>query len=294
MLPGLWAVFGLMLGSGLWSLMAQAPDPATQPGATVPVQVQIERADRALRRPDGLWLGRLSVAAGRRAWNAGQRRAYDLRLFQKGDRRRLEFSSNRRGLEARILYRDNGATVWFWDQPRRRLASKRDGERFRPVLQSGFFFEDLASQPLEIMYQGERRVEPYRPAQPNPQALPGTAPDNNRAFLRFTLRPARASGALDPQSYGRLVLIVDPNAGYRPLRRDLFNADRVLTRSLQYHYDSQVLVRSTGIAASPAGVPTRLEMLDLVGGGFSVIEFHEFDDVGELPDSLFEPENLNR
>ncbi|MEQ9364092.1 MAG: hypothetical protein RIF32_07615, partial [Leptospirales bacterium] len=77
----------------LWSLAAQTPGPVP-----VPVQAQLEQADRAMRRPDGLWVGRLSVAANRRnALTAGaQRRGYSLRLFQKGDRRRFEFSSARR------------------------------------------------------------------------------------------------------------------------------------------------------------------------------------------------------
>ncbi|MCR9141714.1 MAG: outer membrane lipoprotein-sorting protein [bacterium] len=256
------------------------------------MQTQVERADRAMRRPDGLWIGRLSVAGGA----SGDRRAYRLRLLQKGEQRLLEFSSARRGLEARILYRDSGASIWFWDQPRRELARIRDGERLGPVLQSGFSFEDLSARPLEPIYRGDRRVERYRPSAPNANALSvSDASDaSDRTFLRITLRPTGASIA---SAYGRVVLIVDPARGYRPLRRDLFNADRVLTRSLRYHYDSPVRVRSAGAGAGPAplaAVPTRLEMLDLVSGDNSVIEYHEFDDVGELPDARFEPENLNR
>ncbi len=281
---------------------AQAPVIAQDRGSAAEsdaaVQVQLELADRAQRRPDGLWVGRLSIAGrapgGRDALNGGgNRRAYTLRLHQKGQWRRIDFSSARRGLEARLLSRDDGATVWFWDRARGKLARIRDGERLRPVLQSAFSFEDLAGQPLEVGYRGERRVERYRPSAPNAQSLAGEGAATNPAesYLRFTLRP-NGPGA---SRYGRIVLVVaDANQGYRPLRKDLFNADRVLIRTLRYHYDSPVLRRSSGRAENPEGVPTRLEMLDLAGAGISVIEFHEFDDVGELPDAFFEAENLNR
>lgn len=268
--------------------------PAAQGPETEPAQVQIARVDRAARRPDGLWLGRLSIAAGRTVHNAGERRSYELRWFQKGDRRRLDLYSARRGLEARVLYRDDGASIWFWDQTRFRLAHIRDGERFRPVLQSGFYFADLAAQPLEQHYAAERRIERYQPAQPNAEVLQtedaGAAPVGG--FLRFFLRPVAAP--VDSRAYGRIVVVIDPTRGDRLLRRDLFNADRVLTRTLRYHYDSEVLLRSTGAAQRPEGVATRLEMLDLVSGENSVIEFHEFDDVGVVPDEFFEPDNLNR
>jgi hypothetical protein len=285
-----WNTFGLsgrgvvclaVLCAGLVSL---APPVPAQERRVVPVQVHLERADRALRWPAGQWRGRLSLAEG-----DGRRRAWDFTLFQQQDRRRIDFYSTRRGLEARVLYLDQGRTIWHWDAPRAELSRKRDGEQYGSLLQSGFSFVDLSGRGLEPDYAGERRAERY-----SSSSAPTAATAGDRELLRLTLRPVRPPREPGGRGYGRVVLLVDPARAYRPLRMDLYDADRILTRSLQYHYDSELRMGRAEGAGALDGVPTRLEMLDLSGGGISRIEFYEFDDAAELPAAFFDPEFLNR
>ena len=254
---------------GAHSLFAQ-----TEPQTPV-VQEVLAAVDAAARWPDGIWQGRLSFAAKDQG-----RRVFRFRWYQKGAARRIDFFSARRGLEARLLVRENGRALWFWNEPDQHLERLRDSRRLRPLLASGFYFEDLAGVPLEQAYQGTRRLA----------AL--ASQDNPAAFWKLSLEP-NATPDIQAAAYGRLVLVVRQNDATR-VRQDLYNADRVLTRTLRFHYDSAVRVRSSGAVTRLAGVPTRLEMLDLSRGEISVIEFHEYDDMGEQPDALFEPEFLNR
>ncbi len=269
----------LLVDSSAGSITAQQPDPIPPS-----LQVEIERLGAAVARPDGVWRGRLTIAAraGERSAlqnHSVKRRGYDLLWYQSGARRRLELRSRRRGLEAVVLFLPrgvSGSAIWLSDRPRGQLRQLRDDERFLRVLNTGFRFADLAEEGpgvLEADYQGAaRRV---------------LAPSNR---LRLDLRPI--GPGLTPRATGRMVALLDAPENGRVMRRDFYTADRVLERSLFYYYDSPVLLRSTGQTAALDRTPTRLEMLDLTDEAISVIEFHRFDDTAGIPESLFDPDRL--
>lgn len=238
--------------------------PGTLLPQVVPGQKLLEEVDRATRMPDGEWVGILSMTG-----RDGKRVAWEYRAQVSGPRRLLELSSPTRGLEARVLFLDDGRTIWHWDPRRFELARRRDRERYRLLLASGFAFIDLAGQPLEERF----RASVSTPAPAAPAALE----------LRLD--------AIEPWGYRRVGLLLDGER--RPLRVDLHDERGVLERSLRCFYDGAVRRRSTGRVETPF-YPPRLEMLDLVRGTATRIEFYEWDDRAVFADEVFDPDRLGR
>ncbi|MBX7056930.1 MAG: hypothetical protein K1X75_02610 [Leptospirales bacterium] len=303
-----------------WRLSAQSPGPAapapnapsadtlfveSEPappsgGGALPVQEMVARADSSLSAAPGLYSGALSLVL-----KDGRSAQWDFVLYRRLQDGIAEmsyhFSSRRRGLEAKILYLENGEEVWLWDARRRLLARKRDFEKYESVLGSGFAYVDLSGYPLQDNYSGRDAVA-FRPANPSELRQQIEAADRARQQAGLN-EPPRAPGELSlsrltitpifESRYRRLVLIVDPARNFRPLRTDYFNLDNILFKTIQYYYDSSILNRATA-RAELTEMPCMLESLDLDQGAISRLEFYTFDSRVSPADALFDPEFLNR
>ncbi len=248
-------------------------------------QEYLARVDRLRGFEDGVYNGRLTIAKRGAADGAG-RTVFDVTLYQRGDARLFEFASARRGLEAQLFCLDDGRTIWYRDHVRRRLRRIEDAARLEPVLGSGFAYVDLSGLAFETQYTGVRLQE----FQPADGGGTGGVPAGAQ-YRRLELRPISANDATSPASpYGRAVLIfdvADPEQ-YRPIRLDLFDDERILYKTLLYHYDRRLIRRSTGTAFVPER-PAGLEMLDLNGRTVSRFELDRYDDVRGMADALFDP-----
>ena len=254
---------------------APAPDSSrSEAELRIPVQEMIARVDQVLRVPVGLLTGRLSVVT-----RTGDAAVWEFSLYKKNLRVRdiaetvllYQFSSKRRGLEAKVLYREDGEVVWLWDAVRRQLFRKRDLEKFQGVLGTSFTFLDLAGSGYQAGYSG-RSVRLVQ--------AEGTR------LARLSMVP------INPGRYSRLVLLANPQERYRPLRIDYHDRDRVLFKTLNFQY-GELLDRKSG-GTGGATLPTRLEMLDLKNGMISRIEYFTLDVSVAPQDAFFDPEFLNR
>lgn len=240
----------------------------------IPIQEMIARVDLVLRVPEGLLTGRLSVIN-----KSGESYVWDFSLYKKTMRQKdltetamlYQFSSTRRGLEAKVLYREDGETVWLWDAVRARIFRKRDLEKFQGVLGTGFTFLDLANAGFQAGYTGRTaRFEKQGEA----------------LLAQLTMAP------INPGRYSRLVLLARPADGYQPVRMDYHDRDRVLFKTLRFQY-GDLLDKSNGRTAK-VNLPVRLEMLSLANGTISRLEYFTFDSRVAPTDAFFDPEYINR
>ena len=240
----------------------------------IPVQEMIARVDQVLRVPSGLLTGRLSAVT-----RTGDAAVWEFSLYKKNLKVRdiaetvllYQFSSKRRGLEAKVLYREDGEVVWLWDAVRRQLFRKRDLEKFQGVLGTSFTYLDLSGSGYQAGYSG--------------RSVRLTEAEGTR-LARLSMVP------INPGRYSRLVLLANPDRSYRPLRLDYHDRDRVLFKTLNFQY-GELLDRKSG-GAGTATLPTRLEMLDLKNGMISRIEYFTLDVSVTPEDAFFDPEFLNR
>ncbi len=240
----------------------------------IPVQEMIARVDQVLRVPAGLLTGRLTAVT-----RSGDSAVWEFSLHKKGLKHGeiaetvmlYQFSSKRRGLEAKVLYREDGEVVWLWDAPRRQLFRKRDLEKFQGVLGTGFTFLDLSGSGYQAGYSG-RSVR--------------LLPEGGKRLARLMMTP------INPGLYSSLVLLANPDESYRPLRIDYHDRERILFKTLNFQY-GELLDRKTGRTGA-GNLPTRLEMLDLKNGMISRIEYFTLDVSVSPEDAFFDPEYLNR
>lgn len=240
----------------------------------IPVQEMIARVDQVLRVPNGLLTGRLSAIT-----RAGDSSVWEFSLYKRNLKIRdiaesvllYQFSSKRRGLEAKVLYREDGEVVWLWDATRRQLFRKRDLEKFQGVLGTSFTFLDLSGSGYQAGYSG-RSVR--------------LTEVGGARLARLSMVP------INPGRYSKLILLANPAERYRPLRIDYHDRDRILFKTLNFQY-GELLDRKSGNTGA-AALPTRLEMLDLKNGMISRIEYFTLDVSVAPEDAFFDPEFLNR
>jgi len=260
----------------IFPLGAQDPPVSRKPTEakkiTIPVQQIIAMVDKALRFPDGLLTGRLTAIT-----KSGATARWDFTMYQsegqRRDSRRLyQFSSTRRGLEAKLLYRDDGYEIWLWDGPRNQLFRKRDFERYDGILKTGFSYLDLSGYSFQANYNGRQAIM-YKTK-------------DDKLYTRLTLVPI-ISG-----NYSKLILLADQQANYRPIRIDFHDRSGALFKTLIFQYGEVLLVKSGKSGRLPS--PNRLEMLDLKSGMITRLEYFTLDDSLVPGDALFDPDYLNR
>lgn len=299
LLPKSLVILGLALCAASWrGGAAQTPDPGPNPPpdaaalSAMPIQEMVSRADSVLRLPAGLLTGSLSFVL-----KDGRSAQWDFTLHRREREGEAEmvyqFSSRRRGLEAKLLFRGDGEEIWFWDARRNALSRRRDFEKYDRLFGTGFSYIDLSGYPLQDNYSG-REARRFRPAADSelnalreagrPPAAPAPA---IAELLRITVSPIFES------RYRRMVIICDPVAQFRPLRADYFDLDDVLFKTMHFHYDAQVLNKATERSEAPL-MPGMTEALDLDNGSISRLEFYTIDSRVSPADALFDPDFLNR
>lgn len=234
---------------------------------TVPIQEIIARVDQAFRFGDGILTGRLTAVT-----KSGSTAQWDYSMYNKEGKRLFHFSSSKRGLEAKILYREDGEEIWLWDAARAQLFRKRDYERFQSVLGTGFTFLDLSGYSLQANYNGSEAI------------LYKTREDN--IFTRLSMRPIISS------EYGKLVLLADQQKSYRPIRIDFHDRRGIMFKTMRQAY-GEVLMKATGKSGSLPS-PNRLEVLHLNTGMITRFEVFTYDDSRLPRDAFFDPDYLNR
>lgn len=281
-----------LLLTATWGLSRLDSQPATEPATgrkgisgnsagegkrylRIPVQEMIARVDHVLRIPEGKLGGRLSIIT-----RAGKTAAWDFTLHRKtietegfGRTAALyQFSSPRRGLEAKILFLEDGEIIWLWDARRRLLYRKRDRERYERILGSGFTYQDLSGVNYQASYTGRGAVL-YRQR-------------DGSIFTRLDLAP------INPGAYTRLLLLADHKNNFQPLRIDFHGRDRILFKTLFFKYGS-ILDSISGKKENPK-LPVRLEVLDLKSGNISRLEYFSLDRKASPDVAFFDPDYLNR
>lgn len=246
-----------------------APDgvPVEGKRVTVPIQEIIARVDQSFRFGDGILTGRLTAVT-----KSGSTAQWDFTMYNKEGKRLFQFSSSKRGLEAKILFREDGEEIWLWDASRAQLFRKRDYERFQSVMGTGFSYIDLSGYSLQANYNGSEAI------------LYKTRDDN--IFTRLSMRPIISS------NYGKLVLLADQQKSYRPIRIDFHDRQGIMFKTMRQAY-GQVLLKSSGKSGTLSS-PNRLEVLHLKTGMITRFEVFTYDDSRLPKDTFFDPDYLNR
>lgn len=234
---------------------------------TVPIQEIIARVDQAFRFGDGILTGRLTAVT-----KSGSTAVWDFSMYNKEGKRLFHFSSSKRGLEAKLLYREDGEEIWLWDASRAQLFRKRDYERFQSVLGTGFSYIDLSGYSLQANYNGSEAI------------LYKTRDDG--IFTRLSMRPIISS------DYSKLVLLADQQSAYRPLRIDFHDRRGIMFKTMRQAY-GEVLLKATGKSGMLPS-PNRLEVLHLNTGMITRFEVFTYDDSRLPKDTFFDPDYLNR
>ncbi|MBE7410700.1 MAG: outer membrane lipoprotein-sorting protein [Leptospiraceae bacterium] len=228
-------------------------------------QEMIARLDQTINLGQGLVRANLTLIK-----RSGDSTTWKVNIFRNKDDSLYLFERGGRGLEAKILFKDEGDRVFLYNANSAKIFQKNEEEKFEPHFTTGFSFIDLSGYSYQVNY--------------NPIIL-GNQDISGKSYLRVSLKPILG------YSYKKLVLLFE-NPILRPTRIDFHDKDGVLFKTLNFKY-SKLRIKSKNIT-SEVEFPSRLEMLDLNTGGISVLEYLDIDrDV--IPDkSLFESANLNK
>ncbi|MCE9499928.1 MAG: outer membrane lipoprotein-sorting protein [Leptospira sp.] len=246
----------------IFLFFSTALSPQNEPGRSA--QEMLARLDQAVNPGTGLLKGTLTVikrTGDSSVWNTSVFRSKDdsLFLFEKG-----------RGLEAKILFKDEGDKTYLYNAQTAKLFQKNEEEKFQPHFNSGFTFLDLSGYSYQVNY--------------NP-LIQATQEISGKQYIRVSMKP------IISMNYKKLVLLLETGT-FRPFRIDFHDKDGVLFKTLNFKY-TKVKVKEKK-QAGEMEFPGRLEMLDLNSGTISVFEYHEFDRDVAPDKALFEISNLNR
>lgn len=283
------------------SLIVEENPPAPgSAGGNLPVQEMVARADSQMSAPPGLYTGALSVIL-----KDGRSSQWDFTLYRRFRdgvaQMAYQFSSRRRGLEAKLLFLENGEEIWLWDARRNLLSRKRDFEKYDSLLGTSFAYVDISGYPLQDNYAGREAARFQPAAESELRALIESA-DRARERLGQAVEPRPAGeliltrltvSPIFESRYRRLVIIADGVRNYRALRSDYFNLDNILFKTIHFHYDSPILNRATG-RGELMDMPCMQEALDLDHGSISRLEIYTVDPRVSPADAIFDPEFLNR
>nr|WP_243393356.1 outer membrane lipoprotein-sorting protein [Leptospira perolatii] len=238
---------------------AQAPEKARV------AQELVARLDQALLRVDGLVKANLIlIKRSGDSWN------WEVSVFRKGEDSLSLFESKGRGLEYKLLFKEDGELIYAFNALSRKIFRKTDEEKYESHLNTGFSYVDIANS----SYQAN-----YNPIVQSDLEISG------KKMKRVAMRP------IVPYFYSKLILLLDAES-LKPIRLDFHDKDGVLYKTLNIKY-GPVKVKSKHKSVQEE-MANRLEMLDLQTGSISVLEYTEVDKDVKPDPSLFELDNLNR
>ncbi len=203
----------------------------------------------------------------------GQAVAYKAILYVKGEASLINYDSISRGRILKVLHNDLGANIYAYSVHEKRLFHKRALDRFEPVLDSGFYYIDLANSPFLDYY--------------TPKISGSEKREAGKDWLRVENIP------LDRGNYSKLVVLVDPNDDYRLKRIDYYDTAGVLMKSLEVQVNKFSIKEPDGRLIVVDRI-TRWDMMDMSRGTVSTIEFFSNDKTARLDPSLFRRENLEK
>ncbi|EQA70072.1 outer membrane lipoprotein-sorting protein [Leptospira noguchii] len=236
-------------------------------GSTIRVaQELVARLDQVLVKSNqGLIKGNLIlIRRNGETWN------WDVSIFRKENDTLYLFESSGKGLEYKILIKDEGEQIYIFNALSKKIFRKVDEEKYESHLATGFSFMDLSGASYQANYN------------PIVQSDLKTA---DQSFKRVSLKP------IIPYFYSKLILLLSSDS-LKPTRLDFHDRDGVLFKTMNIKY-GPVKVKQNQKTTKEEHA-NRLEMLDLNTGSVSVLEYTEIDKEVKPDSSLFDLSNLNR
>ncbi|GBF48690.1 hypothetical protein LPTSP4_01900 [Leptospira ryugenii] len=232
---------------------------------TLSAQELLARLDKELDFGKGLVKGTYTLIR-----RNGQSETWKMNRFFNGEDALYLFDRKGRGLEAKLLSKEEGENVYFFNVLSAKLFRKTDDEKYESLMGTGFFYVDLSG----YSYQAN-----YNPLMNSDLEIAG------ETFYRVALKP------ILPYFYKKLVLLVSKK-DLKPQRIDFHDKDGILFKTLNLKYGS-VKIKEVGKVEDVDKV-ARWEMLDLNSGSITVWEVQEVDKTVNPDASLFAVDNLGR
>lgn len=242
------------------SLKAQAPD------TSLSAQELLARLDREMDFGKGLVKGTYVLIR-----RNGTSETWKINRFFNGEDALLLFDRKGRGLESKLLTKDEGENVFFFNVLSAKLFRKTDDEKYESLMGTGFFYVDLSGYSYQANY--------------NP-LVNGDLEIGGEVYYRVSLKP------ILPYFYKKLVLLVGKK-DLKPYRVDFHDRDGILFKTLNLKY-GPVKIKDNGGKVEEIQKASRLEMLDLNTGSITVWEIQEVDKTVNPDASLFNVDNLSR
>lgn len=235
---------------------------------TTPVTAQelLARLDRELDFGKGLLKGNYTLIR-----RNGTSETWKINRFHNGEDALLLFDRKGRGLETKLLTKDEGENVYFFNVLSAKLFRKTDDEKYESLMGTGFFYVDLSGYSYQANY--------------NP-LVNADLEIGGETYYRVSLKP------ILPYFYKKLVLLVGKK-DLKPYRVDFHDRDGILFKTLNLKY-GPIKVKDTAGKLEDQEKASRLEMLDLNTGSITVWEIQEVDKTVNPDASLFAVDNLSR
>ncbi len=250
------AIISLLLPAAVF------PQRAAEPGNRSPLAAADEHLSAAFA--EGHYTGTFWIM---NQW--GQKESFVFHLFLRDKDRFWRILSERKGNQIRILTKGASLEIHADDL---RISEKffmKSEDRFRRVMGSGFQFWDLGGFPLS---------ELFRESGQKGAVLSGKQVTSTELVPRL---PGITEAA---------VLFSDPEKNNRPLRIDYYRKNRVLYRTVSFHYsDSLKTYEGSGLEGKQ--FPLRTEVTDLDASEVSGIETEMYDS-SRPPAPLFNAKNI--
>ncbi|EOQ87515.1 hypothetical protein LEP1GSC202_2897 [Leptospira yanagawae serovar Saopaulo str. Sao Paulo = ATCC 700523] len=253
----LWILFFLI---SFATLDAQTPD------TSLSAQELLARLDREMDFGKGLVKGTYVLIR-----RNGTSETWKINRFFNGEDALLLFDRKGRGLESKLLTKDEGENVFFFNVLSAKLFRKTDDEKYESLMGTGFFYVDLSGYSYQANY--------------NP-LVNGDLEIGGEVYYRVSLKP------ILPYFYKKLVLLVGKK-DLKPYRVDFHDRDGILFKTLNLKYGPVKIKDNTG-KVEEIQKASRLEMLDLNTGSITVWEIQEVDKTVNPDASLFNVDNLSR
>lgn len=243
--------FPLAIAIGVISLPGELAPQGTRE-IELTAQEIIARVDRILDYPAGLMKGKLMhiTPDGRSSVNTV--------TASVAERDYLFVISNRdRGNQIKILYNLGGEEIWVYDIHAIKLFHKIGIDKYDAVAGTNFSYIDLSNADYQNNYTA---------------SITGNAFVKGSDAYRLKLDPIFKGG-----SYGQLTMYVN-KADFVPLRIDFHDSDNVKVKTL-------AVVRT--IERGGRTLPVRYEMLDILKGTVTILDFIDFDDSITFDKTIF-------
>ncbi|TGN18780.1 outer membrane lipoprotein-sorting protein [Leptospira idonii] len=241
------------------SLSAQGKEDALS------AQELLARLDRELDYGKGLVKGTYVLIR-----RNGQSETWKINRFFNGDDALYLFDRKGRGLEAKLLTKDEGENIFFFNVLSAKLFKKTDDEKYEALMGTGFFYVDLSGYSYQANY--------------NP-LVNGDLEISGQSYYRVSLKP------ILPYFYKKLVLLIGKK-DLKPYRIDFHDRDGILFKTLNLKY-GPIKIKEPG-KVDEVEKASRWEMLDLNTGSITVWEIQEVDKSVAPDASLFAVDNLSR